>query len=67
MRISDNGIGFSMDKVKDGIGLSNMRRRAQLFSGEFHVNSSQGKGCEILISIPVVKSLTERPLEELKK
>ncbi|MEO8820240.1 MAG: PAS domain S-box protein [Ginsengibacter sp.] len=67
MRISDDGIGFSTDKVKDGIGLSNMKRRAEIFSGEFYINSSKGKGCEILITIPVAKSLTESSLVELKK
>lgn len=67
MRISDDGIGFSPDQVKDGIGLSNMKRRAEIFSGEFYINSSQGKGCEILITIPIAKSLTESSLVELKK
>ncbi len=59
MRIADNGIGFNMNQLKDGIGLSNMKRRAEIISGEFHIDSSIGKGCEILIAIPIAKSLRE--------
>ena len=45
MRISDNGIGFNVDTVKGGIGLANMKRRAELFSGKFEIDSSPGNGC----------------------
>jgi len=41
LKIWDNGIGFNTDKVKGGIGLANMKRRAELFSGKFDVHSSQ--------------------------
>lgn len=55
MKISDNGIGFNTDKVKAGIGLANMKRRAELFSGKFEINSSPGNGCEIIIGIPLLE------------
>ena len=51
MTIADNGIGFNIDAVKDGIGLANMKRRVELFSGKFEVNSSPGNGCKIRIHI----------------
>jgi len=66
MRIADDGIGFNLNQVKDGIGLSNMKRRAEIFLGEFHINSSEGKGCEILIAIPIAKTLHEAVPEKLK-
>ena len=44
-----------------------MKRRAEIFSGEFHIHSSQGKGCEILITIPIAKTLHERSQEKFKK
>ncbi|MEO8822477.1 MAG: PAS domain S-box protein [Ginsengibacter sp.] len=66
MRIADDGIGFNMHQVKEGIGLSNMKRRAEIFSGKFHITSSQGKGCEILIAIPIAKTLHEAVPEKLK-
>lgn len=56
MKIVDNGIGFKVDSVKGGIGMSNMKRRAELFSGNFEIDSSPGNGCTILIDIPLQKT-----------
>lgn len=55
MRISDNGIGFDAGVVKGGIGLANMKRRTELFSGKFEIDSSPGEGCTIIIDIPLEK------------
>ncbi|MEI9947155.1 MAG: PAS domain S-box protein [Chitinophagaceae bacterium] len=53
MRVADNGVGFNLMAVKKGIGLANIRRRAELFYGSSEINSSPGNGCEIGISIPL--------------
>jgi PAS domain S-box-containing protein len=53
MRIADDGVGFDVNSVKKGIGLANIKRRAELFSGKLQVNSEPGKGCELLITIPM--------------
>ncbi|MEO8764217.1 MAG: PAS domain S-box protein [Ginsengibacter sp.] len=53
MMVSDNGVGFNVDKAKEGIGLANMKRRAELFSGKFTVDSSPGNGCVSTIEIPL--------------
>jgi len=53
MMISDNGIGFNINTVKKGIGLANIKRRAELFAGTFEINSSPGNGCAIIIDIPL--------------
>jgi len=53
MRVSDNGVGFDPGAIKSGIGLSNIRRRAELFSGKFDIVSSPGEGCEIMVEIPL--------------
>lgn len=53
MRIADDGVGFDPNAVKGGIGLSNMRRRTELFGGEFTIFSSPGNGCELVIMIPL--------------
>lgn len=55
MKATDNGIGFAPDKVVEGIGVANMRRRAEFFSGTLHISSSPGKGCCILVEIPLNK------------
>lgn len=52
MRIYDNGKGFDTEVVKRGIGLSNIKKRTELFQGIFKLNSAVGKGCEIIIEIP---------------
>lgn len=56
MEITDNGIGFDMSTAKKGIGLANMKRRAELFSGKFEINTSPGEGCSIIVDIPLAKS-----------
>ncbi len=54
MRIADNGIGIDTKTIKEGIGLANMNRRAQLFSGKFTlVDPVEEKGCEVLVEIPL--------------
>jgi signal transduction histidine kinase len=53
MRIFDNGKGFDVKTAKKGIGLSNIKKRAESLSGKFILNSAPGKGCEIIVEIPV--------------
>jgi PAS domain S-box-containing protein len=65
MRIADDGIGFDINAVKGGIGLSNMRRRVELFYGRFDIFSSPGNGCELVIDIPLkAENLTEEKKSE---
>jgi PAS domain S-box-containing protein len=59
MRILDNGVGFNVETVKGGIGLANMKRRAELFSGKFEINSFPGEGCIIAIEIPLQGNMLE--------
>lgn len=53
MKVEDNGVGFDAKSGKGGIGLANMNRRVQLFSGNFAIDSSAGNGCEIRARVPV--------------
>ena len=53
LRVFDNGKGFDVKTAKNGIGLSNIKKRVDSLSGKFILNSSPGKGCEILVEIPV--------------
>jgi PAS domain S-box-containing protein len=53
MKVTDDGIGFEPEQVRNGIGLANMRRRAELFSGRMEVYAAPGKGCTIIVSIPL--------------
>jgi PAS domain S-box-containing protein len=70
MRVADDGIGFDIDTIKGGIGISNMRRRTELFHGDFIIYSTPGNGCELIILIPLkaenINSKTEERESSLK-
>lgn len=53
MRIADNGNGFNVKDVRSGIGLANLKRRAEIFSGNIEIVSSPGNGCEVMVILPV--------------
>lgn len=53
MRIFDNGKGFDTRTLKKGIGLTNIKKRAESQQGHFFLNSAPGKGCEIKVEIPI--------------
>lgn len=55
LQIADDGIGFDANTVKGGIGLSNIKRRVELFFGTINIQSSPNKGCIIQIEIPFTK------------
>lgn len=55
LRVADNGRGFNIKEVKNGIGLSNIRKRAESLSGKLMMNAAPGKGCELFVTIPVEK------------
>jgi signal transduction histidine kinase len=52
LTIWDNGKGFDTREQREGIGITNMRTRAENLNATFHLQSGIGKGCEIKISFP---------------
>lgn len=55
IRVADNGQGFnlSLSDTATGLGLRNMRQRARLYGGEVSIESQEGQGTSLLISIPI--------------
>ena len=53
LSVIDNGMGFDSENISKGIGIKNMRSRAQKLKGSLSINSKFNKGTEITISIPV--------------
>ena len=51
--IYDDGIGFDMNKIKNGIGLKNIKSRVKEIGGKLHLNSTTGGGTNININITV--------------
>ena len=53
--IEDDGKGFDIKKVnlKNGMGICSIKTRVNHLKGTFKVDSTIGKGCSIIIDIPV--------------
>ncbi|RTZ01309.1 tetratricopeptide repeat protein [Flavobacterium bomense] len=49
IRVWDNGIGFNPEKVKQGIGLKNIKDRTKSLNGEIKITSSTGNSTTIEI------------------
>ena len=52
LHIEDNGHGFDVDVVTAGNGLANLRHRAGLLGGTWHLTSEPGKGTHITLEAP---------------
>ncbi|MDQ6902675.1 MAG: response regulator [Bacteroidota bacterium] len=49
INIHDNGKGFFPEASRNGIGLINIKNRAEMFNGKFDIISSPGNGCTVSI------------------
>ena len=57
MRVSDNGCGFRVRRLKDGVysgklGLLGMHERANLMGADYEVQSAPGKGTQVRVVVP---------------
>lgn len=62
IKVADNGKGFDSDNHMSslnskGLGLSNMRNRIAMIQGKLVLNSTGGKGTEVMIEVPRQKLL----------
>ncbi len=53
VNITDNGKGFNISANSGGIGLKNIRNRAEVYNGTVEILSSPGNGCKMKIVFPV--------------
>lgn len=53
LEISDDGIGFNVNKAKKGIGLQNMLSRINECKGTFEIKSKIGEGTVITVTVPI--------------
>lgn len=51
--VEDNGKGFNINKVREGIGLKNIRSRVKRLKGALEIKSVLDEGTIIQISIPI--------------
>jgi PAS domain S-box-containing protein len=54
LSVEDNGKGFDLHQNKKGLGLTNMMNRASLFNGKALIDTNPGKGCRLIVTIPLV-------------
>jgi signal transduction histidine kinase len=54
MKVFDDGIGFEADSLagKGGMGLINIRERAENLGGTFSFDSSYGRGVLLMVTVP---------------
>ena len=53
VEISDDGIGFNVNRAKKGIGLQNMLSRIKECEGTFEIKSKKGEGTIIIVTVPI--------------
>jgi two-component system, NarL family, sensor histidine kinase UhpB len=58
LQVRDDGRGFDPSRARTGMGLVDMRERAEFQGGRCVVHSAPGRGTEILVVIPAVFSNT---------
>ena len=55
LTVEDDGQGFDPKKIEsDGIGLSNIRTRAEVLRAKMHLDSAPGKGTFVSVEIPML-------------
>lgn len=66
LEIEDDGKGFDVEKItgnyedRDSLGMINMRERAELVEGVFHIKSKMGKGTTIQVVLPLTDDAADR-------
>ncbi len=55
--LHDDGRGFDKNNLtSNGIGLSNMKKRAEIIGGTYNIESNLGIGTKLLIEIPMINN-----------
>lgn len=52
LKVSDDGIGFNLQEIPRGLGLDNMKSRAESLDGKLTINSAPGLGCVLIAHFP---------------
>ncbi|MFV5694354.1 ATP-binding protein [Flavobacterium sp. LB3P122] len=62
LAISDDGVGFNVNKAKKGIGIQNIQSRTNECDGTIEIKSNKGEGTIIIITVPIEQKqiLTEK-------
>jgi two-component system sensor histidine kinase UhpB len=58
--VADNGIGFDTALARNGIGLINIKSRAELCNGKMEIDSSPGNGCRLKVEMNINNSASQK-------
>ena len=50
LHIQDDGKGFDVTQKRNGVGLKNIKSRAEMFNGRVKIQSEPGKGCVVSVN-----------------
>jgi signal transduction histidine kinase/predicted ATPase len=53
LMVEDNGVGLKKESMSQGFGFSTIQSNVDLFKGTFGLESQPGKGCLVLIDLPI--------------
>ncbi len=59
LSIADNGKGFNAALRRNGIGITNIISRAELFNGIVKIDTAPGKGCKLEVTLRSKKNLPQ--------
>ncbi|MGZ3896899.1 MAG: PAS domain-containing protein [Flavisolibacter sp.] len=60
LSISDNGVGFHTGKSQNGVGIINIKSRAEEYKGWADFITEPGKGCVLTVTFPVGYALLNK-------
>lgn len=58
LQVADNGVGFDPQKTARGLGLRNIRNRADAYKGTVTIESAPGQGCQLLAEFPLGEAMS---------
>jgi len=53
LHVTDDGVGFDPSKKSKGIGITNMKTRAESLKGRICLFSAPGQGCKLIVQLPI--------------
>lgn len=53
LMVVDDGIGFDLNKIKEGMGLHNIKSRVDVFNGKLTIDTQPERGSTFIIEIPI--------------
>ncbi len=53
LMVVDDGVGFDSNKIKEGMGLHNIKSRVDVFNGKLTIDTQPERGSTFIIEIPI--------------